>query len=53
MLPLLDVIDTITNNLPHIDKVLENPAWLMFGLTIALGSMGLAALFLLYPFSRD
>ncbi|HLF70716.1 MAG TPA: hypothetical protein VI759_00985 [Dehalococcoidia bacterium] len=52
-MPVLDIVDTITNNLPHIDKVLEDPAWLMFGLTVLIGGLGLAAIVLLYPFGRD
>lgn len=39
--------------LADIDKVIEDPAWIMFGLAGGAGLLGLAALFLLYPFSRD
>ena len=39
--------------LADIDSVLEDPAWVMFGLAGAVGLLGLAALFFLYPFSRD
>ena len=39
--------------LADIDKVVEDPAWVMFGLAGIVGLLGLAALFLLYPFSRD
>jgi hypothetical protein len=46
VMPLLDL-------LARVDKVLENPAWLMFGLAGIVGVLGLAALFFLYPFSRD
>jgi hypothetical protein len=41
-MPLLDVW-----------SVLEDPAWLMFGLCVAVGGLGLAALLFLYPFGRD
>jgi hypothetical protein len=41
-MPLLDVW-----------SVLENPAWLMFGLTVLVGALGLLLLMLLYPFGRD
>lgn len=34
-------------------EVLEDPAWLTFGLTVAIGALGLAALIFLYPFGRD
>ena len=40
-MPLLDVW-----------AVLENPAWLFFGLTVAVGLLGFALL-LLYPIGRD
>ncbi len=40
-MPLLDVW-----------AVLENPAWLFFGLTVGLGLLGFAIL-MLYPLSRD
>jgi len=39
--------------LADIDKIIEDPAWVMFGLAGAVGLLGLGALFLLYPFSRD
>jgi hypothetical protein len=45
-MPVLDI-------LADIDKVLEDPAWVMFGLAGLIGLLGLAALFLLYPISRD
>lgn len=44
-MPLLDI-------LADIDSVIEDPAWLTFGLAGIVGLLGLAAL-LLYPFSRD
>jgi hypothetical protein len=34
-------------------KVLEDPAWLSFGIMVAVGGGALAALFFLYPFGRD
>ena len=40
-MPLLDVW-----------SVLEDPAWIFFGLTVAAGLLGLAVL-LLYPFGRN
>ncbi len=45
-MPLLDI-------LAEIDRVLEDPAWLMFALGMGIGGLGLAALVLLYPLSRD
>ena len=33
-------------------SLLENPAWLFFGLTVAVGLLGLALL-MLYPIGRD
>lgn len=41
-MPLLDVW-----------SVLENEAWIMAGLTIAVGALGLLLLVVLYPFGRD
>ena len=32
--------------------ILENPAWIFFGLTVLVGLLGLALL-MLYPFARD
>jgi hypothetical protein len=45
-MPILDV-------LAEADKILENPAWLMFGLAGLVGLLGLLALFFLYPFAND
>lgn len=45
-MPVLDI-------LAEADKILEDPAWVMFALAGLLGVVGLAALVLLYPFSRD
>jgi hypothetical protein len=45
-MPLLDILASV-------DKVLENPAWLMFGIAGVIGLLGLAALILLYPMGRD
>jgi hypothetical protein len=45
-MPLLDI-------LAEADKILEDPAWIMFALAGAIGILGLLALFLLYPISRD
>jgi hypothetical protein len=45
-MPLLDI-------LAEADKILEDPAWLMFGLAGAVGVIGLIALLLLYPLGRD
>ena len=39
--------------LAELDSVLEDPAWLTFGLAGAVGLLGLAALILLYPMGRD
>jgi hypothetical protein len=35
-----------------IDKVLQNPAWILFGLTLAVAGL-IALLLLLYPFGSD
>jgi len=45
-MPLLDI-------LADLDSVLENPAWIMFGLAGVVGLFGLAALILFYPTGRD
>ncbi|HEY4684888.1 MAG TPA: hypothetical protein VII57_02465 [Dehalococcoidia bacterium] len=47
-MPVLD----ITSFLGDLDKVLEDPAWLLFGAAVIIGGLGLALL-LLYPFARD
>jgi hypothetical protein len=44
-MPLLDILSTL-------DNILEDPAWLMFGLAGGVGLLGLALL-LLYPLGRD
>ena len=43
----------VLNLLADIDNILEDPAWIMFGLAGVVGLLGLAALFLLYPFGSD
>lgn len=48
-MPLLD----ITSFLGELDKVLEEPAWIFFGLVGGIGVLGLLALLLLYPISTD
>jgi hypothetical protein len=45
-MPLLDILASL-------DSVLEDPAWLMFGFAGLVGALGLLALLLLYPISRD
>jgi hypothetical protein len=45
-MPALDI-------LAEVDKILEDPAWIMFGLGVFIGVLGLGALFFLYPFARD
>lgn len=45
-MPLLDI-------LADVDSVLQDPAWIMFGLAGAVGLLGLVALILLYPMGRD
>jgi hypothetical protein len=45
-MPLLDILH-------EADKILEDPAWLMFGLAGLVGVLGLIALILLYPIARD
>ena len=42
---LLDILSTL-------DSILEDPAWLMFGLAGGIGLLGLALL-MLYPLGRD
>jgi len=49
-MPLLDIFGV---SLADLDNIWEDPAWLMFGLAGAAGVLGLAALILLYPLSRD
>ena len=39
--------------LKDIWDILIDPAWLTFGLTFLIGGLGLLALLLLYPMSRD
>ena len=39
--------------LKEIWDILIDPAWIMFGLTFAIGGLGLLALLLLYPMSKD
>jgi hypothetical protein len=34
-------------------SVLIDPAWIMFGLTVAAAALGFFLLFVLYPFGRD
>jgi hypothetical protein len=48
-MPLLD----ITSFLGDLDTVLEDPAWLFFGLVGIVGVLGLVALLVLYPISTD
>ncbi len=45
-MPVLDI-------LAQVDKVLENPAWLMFGIAGGIGLLGFLALLFLYPFAGD
>ena len=45
-MPVLDILS-------EVDSVLQNPAWIMFALAGLTGVLGLAALVILYPFSRD
>ena len=49
-MPLLDVFGI---SLGDLDKVLEDPAWIMLALAGAVGLLGLAALMLFYPLGRD
>ena len=44
-MPLLDILHTL-------DKILEDPAWLMFGLAGGVGLLGLLLL-MLYPLGKD
>jgi hypothetical protein len=43
----------ITSFLGDLDKVWEDPAWIFFALVGGVGLLGLTALMLLYPISRD
>jgi hypothetical protein len=43
----------LLNLLHDIDKIIEDPAWLMFGLAGAVGVLGLLALIVFYPMGRD
>jgi hypothetical protein len=45
-MPLLDL-------LADIDNIIEDPAWIMFGLAGAVGVLGLLALIIFYPMGRD
>ena len=49
LMPLLD----ITSFLGELDTILEDPAWLFFGLIGGVGLLGLLAFMILYPFSQD
>ncbi len=40
----------LSNTITH---TLNDPAWVMFGLTVLVGAGALAALFFLYPFGKD
>lgn len=40
-------------SMTDIKSVLENPAWIMFGITAGIGLLGLFALMVIYPMSRD
>jgi hypothetical protein len=39
--------------LKEIWDILIDPAWIMFGITVTIGGLGLLALLLLYPISKD
>ena len=39
--------------LKDLPDILMDPAWLMFGLAFTIGALGLLALLLLYPLSKD
>jgi hypothetical protein len=43
----------ITSFLGDLDKILEDPAWLFFGIIGGIAVLGLLALLLLYPISGD
>jgi len=45
-MPLLDI-------LADVDKVLEDPAWITFGLLVLVGGLGLFLLLVVYPMGRD
>ena len=45
-MPILDI-------LAEADKILEDPAWVMFGLAGLVGLIGIAVIALLYPMTRD
>jgi hypothetical protein len=44
-MPVLDILATL-------DDILEDPAWLMFGLAVGVGLLGFLLL-MLYPMGRD
>ncbi len=45
-MPLLDILASL-------DTVWENPAWIIFGLAVGVGSLGLFLLLFLYPIGKD
>ncbi len=45
-MPFLDIWSTLLD-------ALIDPAWIMFGLTLAVASLGFLLLFVVYPFGRD
>ncbi len=45
-MPLLDILSSL-------DSVLENPAWIIFGLAVGLGALGLFLLLFIYPLAKD
>jgi hypothetical protein len=49
----MEALLDITSFLGHLDKFWDNPAWIFAALVGLVGALGLVALMLLYPFSRD
>ena len=51
-MPSLLSLVTLCCNTDNWDIII-NPAWVMFGIMFTIGGLGLLALILLYPMSKD
>jgi hypothetical protein len=49
----MEALISITSFLGDLDKYWEDPAWIFAALVGGLGILGLLALVMLYPISRD